>query len=203
MRKIFLAIITVFALVLSGCSINAVSGSFPETVSDPVVEPVSTEMPDIVFKKCIAYNRYEHNFDYDDSAEQDRYLLTFLDKNGNYYSSTDSEIYGLSNEELIEKLKSGDERITKSSVSCDADELRENFDKLLKAAENKEYELVYPEAVPAVEDDHITWYGLYYDKDGKLSSLPIHEHKQCTEIEANDNRANEIYKWYAGAVKKQ
>lgn len=197
MKKIFPAIITAFTLAMSGCSIKAVSGSFPDSVNDsnddPVVVSVSAEMPDIVFKKCIVYNRYEN--------DSDR-LLTFLDKNGNYYSSTDSEIYGLSNEELIEKLKSGDERITKSSATCDVDELRENFDKLLKVAENKEYELVYPEVVPAVEYDHMTWYGLYFDKDGNLLSLPIHERMQ-TEIEANDDRANEIYKWYASAAKKQ
>lgn len=182
---------------MSGCSIKAVSGSFPDSVNDsnddPVVVSVSAEMPDIVFKKCIVYNRYEN--------DSDR-LLTFLDKNGNYYSSTDSEIYGLSNEELIEKLKSGDERITKSSATCDVDELRENFDKLLKVAENKEYELVYPEVVPTVEYDHITWYGLYFDKDGNLLSLPIHERMQ-TEIEANDDRASEIYEWYKSAAKKQ
>lgn len=197
MKKIFSAIITAFTLVMSGCSIKAVSGSFPDSVNDsnddPVVVSVSAEMPDIVFKKCIVYNRHEN--------DSDR-LLTFLDKNGNYYSSTDSEIYGLSNEELIEKLKSGDERITKSSATCDVDELRENFDKLLKVAENKEYELVYPEVVPTVEYDHMTWYGLYFDKDGNLLSLPIHERMQ-TEIEANDDRANEIYKWYASAAKKQ
>lgn len=197
MKKIFLVIIAVFTLAMSGCKISAVFGAFPDPVDDsnddPVVDSVSAEMPDIVFKKCIAYNRYEN--------DSDR-LLTFLDKNGNYYSSTDSEIYGLSNEELIEKLKSGDERITKSSATCDVDELRENFDKLLKVAENKEYELVYPEVVPCVEYDHITWYGLYFDKDGNLLSLPIHERMQ-TEIEANDDRANEIYKWYASAAKKQ
>lgn len=197
MKKIFLVIIAVFTLAMSGCKISAVFGAFPDPVDDsnddPVVVSVSAEMPDIVFKKCIVYNRYEN--------DSDR-LLTFLDKNGNYYSSTDSEIYGLSNEELIEKLKSGDERITKSSATCDVDELRENFDKLLKVAENKEYELVYPEVVPTVEYDHITWYGLYFDKDGNLLSLPIHERMQ-TEIEANDDRASEIYEWYKSAAKKQ
>lgn len=204
MKKIFLVIIAVFTLAMSGCKISAVSGSFPDPVDDsnddPVVVSVSAEIPDIVFTVRYIYNRYGNDFD--KSSEQGRYLLTFLDKNGNYYSSSDSEIYGLSNEELIEKLKSGDERITKSSVNCDIDELRENFDKLLKVAENKEYELVYPEVVPAVEYDHITWYGLYFDKDGNLLSLPIHERMQ-TEIEANDDRANEIYEWYKSAAKKQ
>lgn len=194
------AVITVLALIMSGCSKNADSESFSDLVSDSAVDPVSAEMPDIVFTVRYVYNRYGNDFD--ESSEQGRYLLTFIDKNGNYYSSDYNDIFGLSDEELIEALKSGDERIIKSSATCDIDELRENFDKLLKIAENKEYELVYPEVVPAVEYDHITWYGLYYDKDGALLSLPIHERKQ-TEIDANDERANEIYEWYAGAAKKQ
>lgn len=204
MKKIFLVIIAVFTLAMSGCKISAVFGAFPDPVDDsnddPVVVSVSAEIPDIVFTVRYVYNRYGNDFD--KSSEQGRYLLTFLDKNGNYYSSDHNDIFVLSDEELIEALKSGDERITKSSATCDVDELRENFDKLLKVAENKEYELVYPEVVPAVEYDHITWYGLYFDKDGNLLSLPIHERMQ-TEIEANDDRANEIYKWYASAAKKQ
>lgn len=201
MKTIFFVIITIIALVMSGCS-NAVSepdmSDFGSDISNVVYEAdtsdiVFSDMPDIVFKVCTSYNRYEHD---------DSYLLTFIDKNGNYYSSDYSEIFFLSNEELIDTLKSGDERITKSSVSRDVDELRENYKKLLKVADNKEYELEYPEYVPAVEYDHITWYGLYYDKDGNLSSLLIHEHRQ-TEIYANDDRANEIYEWYSSAAKTQ
>lgn len=177
MKTIFCVIISVLILLMSGCS-NAVSES---------------DMPDIVFKVCTRYNQYEND---------DRCSLMFVDKNGNYYHSDDCEIFFLSNEELIEKLKSGDERITKLSVSCDTEELLENYKKLLKVAANKEYELEYPEVVPAVEYDHITWYGLYYDKDGNLSSLLIHERRQ-TEIYANDDRANEIFEWYSGAAKTQ
>lgn len=186
MKTIILTIITILALVMGGCS-NSVS---------------EADMPEIVFKVCTAYNPYEHGFDENESAEQGRYSLTFVDKNGSYYFSDYTDIYFLSNEELIEALKSGDERITKLSVSFDTDELLENYKKLLKVAANKEYELVYPKEVPAVEYDHITWYGLYYDKDGNLSSLLIHEHTQV-EIYANDDRANEIFEWYSGAAKTQ
>lgn len=202
MKTIFFVIITIIALVMSGCS-NAVSepdmSDFGSDISNVVYEAdtsdiVFSDMPDIVFKVCTSYNRYEH----DDSC-----LLTFIDKNGNYYSSDYSEIFFLSNEELIETLKSGDERITKLSVSCDADELSENYKKLLKVAAKKKYKLVYPEALPDVEADSTTWYGLYYDKDGNLSSLPIHAKERLTGINANDDRANEIYEWYSGAAKTQ
>lgn len=182
MKKLFCVFITIIALALSGCSNDI-------TVSD---------MPEIVFMKCTVYN-----FDNNESFDQGRYSLVFLDKNGNYYSSDYKEIFLLSNEELIEKFKSGDEHITKTSASRDVGELLENYKKLLKTAANKEYELVYPEVVPAVEADSTTWYGLYYDKNGKLLSLPIHENRQLTDIEANDDRANEIYKWYSGAASDQ
>ncbi|MDE6732068.1 MAG: hypothetical protein K2J77_04245 [Oscillospiraceae bacterium] len=187
MKTIILTIITILALVMSGCS---------NSVSEP-------DMPEIVFKVCTVYNQYEHNFDENDSVEQGRYSLTFVDKNGNYYFSDYSEIYFLSDEELIESLKSGDERITKLPKSCDADELWENYKKLLKVANNKEYGLDYPKFVPSAESDRIIWYGLYYDKDGKLSSLPIHEYKNYTGINANDDRANEIFEWYSVAAKTQ
>lgn len=184
MKTIFCIIISVLISLMSGCS-NAVSES--------VMPDVESDMPDIVFKVCTSYNQYEHD---------DGFLLTFIDKNGNYCFSDYSEIFFLSNEELIESLNLGDERITKLSKSCDTDELSDNYKKLLKVAANEDYELEYPEVVPAVEYDHITWYGLYYDKDGNLSSILIHGHRE-TEIYANDDRANEIYEWHSGAAKTQ
>lgn len=106
MKTIFCIIISLLALVMSGCS-NAVSES---------------DMPDIVFKKCTIY-QYEQHFIDDETA----YALAFIDKNGDFYSSDNIEIYFLSNEELIEALRSGDERITKSSESRNTDELLENY----------------------------------------------------------------------------
>lgn len=183
MRKIFLAVITVFALIMSGCS-TAVS---------------EAEMPEIPFKVCTSYCRYYLD-DFDETAEQGICSITFFDKSGNYYFSDYSEICFLSNEELIEALKSGDERITKLSITCDADELRENYNKLI--AVSKKCELVYPEALPDVEADSATWYGLYYGEDGKLMNIPFHANKRMTGIETNNDRANDVYEWYTGAAKE-
>lgn len=104
------------------------------------------------------------------------------------------------NEELIEALKSGDERITKSSITCDPDELRENYNKLVAVSEK--CELVYPMELPTVETNRTTWYGLYYGEDGKLANIPFHANDRMTEIETNNDRANEVYEWYKGAAKK-
>lgn len=182
-KKIILAIITVFVLVLSGCS-NAVS---------------EAEMPEIPFKVYTSYCRYDLD-DFDENAEQGICAITFFDKNGNYYFSDYSEICFLSNEELIEALKSGDERITKSSITCDPDELWENYNKLVAVSEK--CELVYPMELPTVEADRTTWYGLYYGEDGKLANIPFHANDRMTEIETNNDRANEVYGWYKGAAKK-
>lgn len=183
MRKIFLAIITVLALIMSGCS----------TV---VFE---SEMPEIPFKVCTSY--CHDLYDFDVNAERGICAITFFDKSGNYYFSDYSEICFLSNEELIEALKSGDERITKSSITYDPDELRENYNKLV--AVKDKCELDYPMELPCVEAPSTTWYGLYYDEDGKLMNIPFHANERMTEIETNNDRANEVYEWYTGAAKKQ
>lgn len=180
MRKISLAIIMVFVLVISGCS-NAV----PEA-----------EMPEIPFKVCTDYCRD----DLDEAAEQGKCSITFLDKSGNYYFSDYSEICFLSNEELIEALRSGDERITKLSLTCDADELTENYNKLIAVGEK--CKLVYPEALPAVEADSTTWCGLYYGEDGELTNIPFHADERMTGINTNNDHANGVYEWYKGAAKK-
>lgn len=183
MKKLFCVFIAAIVLALSGCS-KAVTAS---------------DMPDIVFVRRTVYNRSVHGFD-DGSSDQITGSLVFLDKNGDYYFTESPEIRSLNYDELIERFKSGDERITKTSASRDVGELLENYKKLLKVAANKEYELIYPERVPAVEDDQVYWYGLYHDKDGTLSSLLIHERRQMTGIEANDDRANEIFKWYSNGA---
>ncbi len=210
MKTIFCVIISVLISLMSGCS-NADSESvmpdsesvMPDVESD-MSDVVSesdmfdiefSDMPDIVFEVC---TRYYRNNNYDMCS------LTFVDKNGNFYSSDDSEINSLTNAELIEALRLGDERITKLPKSCDTDELLENYKKFLKVTANKEYGMAYSmEGIPAAESDCITWYGLYYDKDGKLVSLPIHKYRNFTEFNANDDRANEIFEWYSSAAKTQ
>lgn len=181
MKNIFLAIITAFSLLMSGCS-NAIT---------------EAEMPEIPFKVIT----YLCRDDLDENAEQGKRAIVFLDKSGNYYLSDYSEICFLSNEELIEALKSGDERITKLSITCDVDELRENYNKL--AAVKNKCELAYPKELPAVEADSTTWYGLFYGEDGKLTNLPFHADERMTGIETNNDRANEVYEWYKSAAKKQ
>lgn len=85
--------------------------------------------------------------------------------------------------------------------TCDVNELFENYQKLCELSNNKDYEILYPEAVPAVEANEEFWYGFYYDKAGELQALRIHERGAGGNYEANDERANEIYNWYIGTFR--
>lgn len=176
----------IFVLLLTGCGNNA--------VGDP------SQMPDIVFMNIA---------DYTEIAQEGemQYAITFYDKNGNHYVSDDSYgsyICSLQYEELVSQYAAGelDDKII-LHTTCDVNELFENYKKLCEVSQNKEYEILYPEAVPAVESIKIKWYGLYYDKSGELHVLEIHEKQYGMDFEANDERANEIYDWYIGTFQKQ
>lgn len=151
------------------------------------------DMPDIVFVCC---RYYEYAAD-----ENDRRSVTFLDKNGNYYSVDDSGICALPFDELTEKFASDDEGFTLIGQKCGADEIEENYRKICDMAGISKYELKYPDALPTVQADSAGWYGLYYDGSVKLCALPVHRQERMTDIYANDDRANEVYEWYTNSIK--
>ena len=189
MKKLFCIFALVFALIMSGCA----------EFTDEDKKLPEAEMPDIVFMKRTVYNEYEHDIDYE--AEQGRYMLAFFDKNGEYYTSTYNEIFLLSFEELVDRYRSGDERIVRHDIKCDVGELRDNFKKLLEVSANEDYELLYPRYLPTVEAGTASWYGLYYDNEGKISSVILQDCTNTVMVEANDERANNIYRWYNRAAR--
>lgn len=175
--------------MLMGCGNSKDSENSTYIINDPL------RMPDIVFMNI------------NDSTEiaqegEMQYAITFYDKNGNHYvsdDSYDSYICNLQYEELVSQYATGelDDKII-LHTSCDVNELFENYQKLYEISQNEEYEILYPEAVPAVESIKIKWYGLYYDKNEELHMLENHERRYGKDFEANDERANEIYNWYIG-----
>lgn len=190
-RKLF-GIILLMTLILCACGKEG--DNVAHTINDP------SQMPDIVFFDIINYKA---------SAPDGKYesAITFYDKNGNHYVSDDtygSYICGLKYEELISEYATGnlDDKII-FHTTCDVNELFENYQKLCELSRNKDYGILYPEAVPAVEANEILWYGLYYDKSGELHALKIHERGAGGDYESNDERANEIYNWYIGTFQKQ
>ncbi len=155
-----------------------------------------SQMPSIVFIVECDYSQIL-------PSEQKPYAMHFYDKNGNYYGTDNWEIYKMSFEELVKAFENGEleDEITRSSQTCNVDELFVNYQKLCEVSKNKELKIVYPEAVPAVEASRICLYGLYYDEEGELQKLMIHENAE-TSFYTNDKQANEIYEWYEGTFQK-
>lgn len=177
-------IMIILGSMLMGCGNGENTSGF--TVSEP------SQMPDIVFMDII---------DYTETAQEgdNQFAITFYDKNGNHYTSNDAYVCGLKYEELVTEYAAGNlkDKIT-FHTTCDVDELFENYQKLCEVSENKEFEIIYPEAIPTVQANRISWYGIYYDKDGEMQIQKIQESGAGGRYEANDEQANEIYNWYIG-----
>ena len=191
MRKIeSIFVVVIISVILLSCGFDKESSTAARTIDDP------SQMPDIVFFNIINYIESTQDVEYESA-------MTFYDKNGNHYISDDSYVIGLKYEELISEYAAGelDDKIT-FHTTCDVDELFENYRKLCEVSKNKEFGILYPEAVPAVMANKEYWYGLYYDKTGALQPVKIHEKGEGGHYESNDDRANEIYDWYIGTFQK-
>lgn len=173
-------VIIVLLLIIKICSKNY------QTTYEP------SQMPDIVFFNCIDYSETAEDGDVQSA-------ITFYDKNGNHYTSEDSYVCSLNIDELVKEYAAGnlDDKI-KFHTTCDVNELFENYQKLCELSKNEEFEIIYPEYGPDVLANRETWYGVYYDKAGRVQSILIHEKNAHGNHQANDERANEIYRWYIG-----
>jgi hypothetical protein len=148
---------------------------------------VNAVMPSIVFL-CVNTN------------EDGDVSLTFWDKNGDYYSCADNDITTSLFDELIEKFDSGEGNFIKQEQTCDIEQLQNNYETILEIADNADYKMVYPDVLPDVEARSVDWYGLYYNNEGKICYLLIHSEERMTQIYANDERANDIYRWYMDSI---
>jgi hypothetical protein len=149
---------------------------------------VNAVMPSIVFI-CV------------NTSEDGDTSLTFWDKNGNYYSCEENDITIYPFNELIEKFNSGDGNFIKLEQTCDIEQLQTNYETILEIADNADYEIVYTDELPDVEARSVGWYGLYYNSEGEICYLLLHIEKFMTQIYANDERANDIYRWYMDSIK--
>ncbi len=140
------------------------------------------------------------------SADGKNELLTFCDKNGNYYSYADNDFSPLllHIDELIEKFDAGEGNFIKEEQTCDTKQLQANYKTVLEIANNADYALLYPdddEELPDVEARRVGWYGLYYNSKDEICYLPLHFEEYDMQISANDERANDVYIWYKEYVK--
>lgn len=177
MKKFFCIVVSVLSLAfMNGCT-------------DKETENKSVKMPDIVFIWWTD-EYYEDN----DNGEYGEYLVTFLDKNGNYYITDYEQICILPFDELIDKFNSEDEHISKLPRTREVSEIKNQYEKMCSVADNCKLE--YPDELPAVEADKDIWYGLYYNNDNELCSVKLHERTHETDIFSDNDIINEVYEWY-------
>lgn len=148
-------------------------------------------LPDIVFINTITYEQTSEE-------EEPKVALTFYDKSGNHYVSTDEYVCSLNFEQLIQEYAKGDisDKIS-FHTSCDRNELIENYNKLCKLNRDG-FEIVHPEFGPEVLANYEVWYGLCYNQSGNVQSVILHERNEHGEHYADNDQVNEIYEWYIG-----
>lgn len=153
------------------------------------------QVPDIVFLNIVNYTQV---------SNEKTYAMSFYDKNGVHYITDDPGVLRLDFEKLVQDYRDGklNDKIT-YHMTCNVDELNENYKKLCKVSKNNELRIIYPDIYPQIQAVRTTWYGLYYDTDGKIKSILLHEEDQAGHHDTNDEMANEIYNWYIGTFQKQ
>lgn len=176
-RKKIIGVISFIVVFLMGCGNNQ----------------RGTKIPEIMFM-CFTDNSRLTSSPYPPFP---LYTMTFLDKNGNLYFTDDSYVCKLGYKELVTEYEAGNlEGKIAFQTSCDVDVIAEKYKELLKVAANKEYEIVYPELLPDVEDVRISWYGIFYDKDEEPHYIELHRKERAENLDSNDEIANELYRWY-------
>lgn len=184
---------SVLGFVLLSMCILVSCGKPENNISEP--EKYNTEsenvhaekMPEIVFLNTI-------------SNPEGSYMVTFWDKEGNYYSCEDASICAGPFMELIENFKHSPESFVLHSQKCDIAELESNYQTVCQIGKDDDYDLVQPDSLPAVEASRIRTYGMYFDASGALQAVRLHENQCLTDIYSKDKRANQVYDWYRKSV---
>ena len=193
--KRMIALVGVLMIMLVGCRNTEVRG--PEPVID------ESKLPSILFIQRTS--RYlGEDIDYEDISP---HILTFYDKDGDYYLCEDDDVFFMDYAALVEAYDNGDltDKI-ELWIDCDdrddplffKDELQKRSVTLHNlylhgALENAKIEV--PDELPDVEDDSSSWLGLYYDTEGNIQRQIIHENEKMTHLYSSDDTLNEIYEW--------
>lgn len=196
LRQSVCTILSGALLLVTGCSDKVPESSSESSSDSKIVFEVDTEkMPEIVFLKYTWYNKYERG--------NAGYEVQFIDKDGSIYYIQEIfedsvSYYGIT--PIYEDFKSGKLDDKKSEKSCDKSELDDNFSKLCEVCSDENYSIETPDVMPDVEDDSVSWYGCYYDKDGEFRIITLHKSECMTPINSNNDTANEIYRWFNGVL---
>lgn len=190
LRLIICTVLSAALLSVTGCTDKITESSSGNSIA---VSDVDTEkMPEIVFLKYTQYNKY--------ASGNEGYQVYFIDNNGSvYYMQDIDSVSHYSITQIYEDFKSGKLDDKKSEKSCDKSELDDNFSKLCEVCSDEDYSIVYPDSMPDVEYDYVTWYGCYYNKDGAFRIITLHK-SEGEPLNSNNETANEIYSWFNGIL---
>ena len=193
--KRMIALLGVFVIMLVGCGKTEVRG--PEPVID------ESKLPSILFIQRTSRYLGEDE-DYDNISP---YILTFYDKDGDYYLCEDDDVFFMDYAALVEAYDNG-ELTDKIELWIDHDDRDEPIffkDELLKRAVTlhslyldgalENAKIVVDDEFPDVEADSSCWLGLYYDSNGNIQGQRIHENERLTHLSSSDDTLNEIYEW--------
>jgi hypothetical protein len=196
MRKTIAFVVVLLILsMISGCRNSKNRGSD--------VEVDESKLPSILFINKTSYDNIITDEDIKNGAS--RYIVTFYDKNGNYYSCVDDKVFHMDCINLNSEYESGNiDNSIELIGNCDKYELQKKA-VLLKnvyiSGKLENAELDTPDSLPDVEAKSSSWFGLYYDSDGNLQSQILHREECMTDIYMNDDELNKIYEWLKTAVK--
>jgi hypothetical protein len=196
MRKTIAFVVVLLILsMISGCRNSKNRGSD--------VEVDESKLPSILFINKTSCDNIITDEDIKNGAS--RYIVTFYDKNGNYYSCVDDKVIhmdciDLNSEYESENIDNNIELIG----NCEKYELQKKavlLENIYISGKLENAELETPDSLPDVEAKSSSWFGLYYDSDGNLQSQILHREECMTDIYMNDDELNKIYEWLKTAVK--
>ena len=188
MKRYIAAVLSL--VMLTGCQVSGGSQSAKPT--SQAVKADRDNVPAVRFIKHIDANEYT----------SDVSTMSFIDSEGKWCVTDNSELMALSNAALTEKYAAGELKGYTVQAEVDRDKLAETYDMICEAAESEDYDLIYPEMMPDVEASTTTVSAMYCTTDGELKSIVIYENKCMTPIHSNCPAADEAYDWYRNALKK-
>jgi hypothetical protein len=199
MRKtIALVVVLLILSMISGCQNSKNRG--PDRGPDVTVD--ESKLPSILFINKTSYDNIITDEDIKNGASS--CIVTFYDKNGNYYSCADDKIVCLDYISLNFEYESGNiDNNIELIGNCDKYELQKKavlLENMYISGKLENAKLDMPDSLPDVEAKSSSWFGLYYDSDGNLQSQILHKEECMTDIYMNDDELNKIYEWLKTAL---
>jgi hypothetical protein len=192
----------VIALVFVLLIVSMISGCQNSKNRGPDVTVDESKLPSILFINETSYDNIITDEDIKNGASP--CIVTFYDKNGNYYSCVDDKIICMDYINLNSEYESGNiDDYIELIGNCDKQELQKKAVSLKNAYISGKLEnakLDMPDSLPDVEAESSSWLGLYYDSDGNLKSQILHKEECMTDIYMNDDELNKIYEWLKTAL---